>query len=173
MLSVNVFTSCSSDDEQTAPSATEKLEHIRSYVLADDGTNSYSYSSTDGIHNLPAKNAEQAHRFCEAIIGDEWNGQETKYTLAEDNGYINIIPAPKEGVFVSMAFRVKGIEAFTLEIASEAYCENENLHIDDRFTQDEYYTCEKCGKVYKKKPSSGCSCGNGDFSKHGGQYFIK
>lgn len=168
MLMPLAFIACSSDDEPATKTGDEQLAHLRSFILDDKGEIVYPESSTKGVYILPAAPGK-AHCYTEAILDDEWNGESKTYTLADNKGSIKIAKAPKEGVFVSLSFDVSSIPAFTLEIASEEYYQNDNAVIHKPTDSNFVLRCNNCGKIICKAAGAEhiiCpKCGSKNFTR--------
>lgn len=162
------FFACSSDDEPATKTGDEQVAHLRSFILGDDGEIVYPESSTNGVYILPAA-SEKAHSYTEAILDDKWNGENQTYKLADNKGTIKIANAPKEGVFVSLSFDVSSIPAFTLEIASEEYYQNDNAVIHKPTDSNFVLRCNNCGKIICKAAGAEhiiCpKCGSKNFTR--------
>lgn len=162
------FIACSSDDDPAAKTGEEQVAHLRSFVLDDKGEIIYLESSTPGVYILPAVSGK-AHRYTEAILDDNWNGETQTYKLADNKGSIRIANAPKEGVFVSLVFDVSTIPTFTLEIASEEYFKSDNAVIHRPPERYFVFRCNNCGKVDEATvgtPNITCRyCGSKSFTR--------
>ena len=155
------FTSCSNDSEPESDPAKNKeiAEWIKRCVLDDKGEIVFvKNDATDGLYAIPVGDAENAEWFVEDLTRTEWDGKPKTVSLGVE-GSVRIAGSEKEGVYNTIEFKIKGIPAFNLDIATWEYLNNDNSYgkITNVFFS-KYYTCGNCKKLSSIDSSKDGKC---------------
>lgn len=164
--------SCSSDDEPDATlqmTGKEKAEFIKSQVLDNDGNIGY-YKSDNGtnVYVSPVQSEEIAIGVAKTLsCHDSWDGTTQTVDLGEGYGTIRLSLGEKEGVFTTIVFNVKNIPFFTLELATQEYCQNENMAVSQVIGFPDRFKCTNCNKIFDHVPENNTcpKCGGHSFKK--------
>lgn len=143
------FTACSNDDEPQTDAAKEQVEFIKSMVLNENGEILFMPTDTEGVYVCPMNNAANSRNLCESMLNTSWKGESLCVDLG-NHGVITGKNSDEEGVFDELHFNIKELPKFTLKVASEDYCDNENF---PNRTYLEVWLCRNCGKIYAVQQS--------------------
>lgn len=148
---ISAMASCSSDDapNSTARKDKELAEWIKNCVLDENGEIYFFRNGTDeSTYTLPAASAENAAWVVEEITRTKWDGNAKTLTLGEE-GSVSICGTEKEGLYNKLVFNLKEIPAFTLEIVTSEYFDQNNEYGETEYMPlFGYFTiCDKCREV--------------------------
>lgn len=156
--------SCSSGDEpkkQSSIPGKEPIEHLKSVILDDNGnlrlTKAYDNAMT---YMIDCDDEHNANEICSNILGDlNWGVANETYTYSDGYGSVKMDLNPNEGVFISMAFNVNSLPAFTLLLTSHEYFDNNNYKYTSVPEDERVFQCFKCGyKVTRKSKPTRTHC---------------
>ena len=106
-----------------------------------------------------ADSKEAAHKLCERLILDRWDGKQRTIKFSDNKGVITLAPGTDESVFYNVT--LKALDNFGdlfIRIAPEAYLEGENFPWE-RFPVSGW-VCSDCGletfKLYRPKKCNRC-----------------
>lgn len=169
MMAMAAFTACGDDDASRTMSGGEMLKNI-SMVIADQTDAEKLYQTEEDAPNmiLVADSKEAAHKLCERLIADTWDGKPRTVKLPDDCGIISLAPAADESIFCTISFTgLKSCDypVFSLIIVSEEYLQDENFPIYHEQRKPILWVCNDCGwwtdNALDKKVCKRCGSTNG------------
>lgn len=126
------FIACSSDDEpeQNQLTAQEEYNNLLNIVCDSEGNIVFLPCNEDGSERgMEVLDEKESTAFCRVLLNFSWNGKKATRTLPEGYGTITVTPSNESGVFHTVSFNLKGIEPFTLKLATAEYFSNDNMAI--------------------------------------------
>lgn len=150
IMLMSLLCSCSDNEEPTpAKSGAEIAARYRNIFCNSEGDIRLIAAENGADRYLtPANKAENAESMCLALIDDEnWKISDGIYNLPDNYGNVSVRNGESDGVFFTMAFNVRGIPSFTLDITSKEYFEsNRNMVSYPDWVIDALtIACIKCG----------------------------
>ena len=160
MVAILAFTACSNDDEPKAVSSEEILLNINKVIVEQANAEKLYQRGEDGSTLVMiADSKEAAHKLCERLILDRWDGKRRTIKFSDNKGVITLAPGTDESVFYNVT--LKALDNFGdlfIRIAPEAYLEGENFPWE-RFPVSGW-VCSDCGletfKLYRPKKCNRC-----------------
>lgn len=166
---VAIATACSSDEEPAKALTGEEIakrynklflgKDSDNWLIPEEGKNNVFYVATE--------NQESARTLCVHIIGDSnWSIDKKNYTLPDGCGNVSVQTSEIEGIFLTMALNIKGMDPLSLNIASVDYVlNNSNLVY---FELVSLFKCKKCRatfRIQKGSKDKKCPiCGSTDYN---------
>lgn len=100
MMAMAAFTACGDDNASRTMLGGEMLKNI-SMVIADQADAEKLYQAEEDAPNmiLVADSKEAAHKLCERLIADTWDGKPRTVQLPDGCGIISLAPAADESIF--------------------------------------------------------------------------
>ena len=143
------FIACSSDDEpeQNQLTAQEEYNNLLNIVCDSEGNIVFLPCNEDGSERgMEVLDEKESTAFCRVLLNFSWNGRKATRTLPEGYGTITVTPSNESGVFHTVSFNLKGIEPFTLKLATAEYFSNDNMAIVNPGGHGaKYWRCKSCG----------------------------
>lgn len=130
MMAMAAFTACGDDNASRTMLGGEMLKNI-SMVIADQADAEKLYQAEEDAPNmiLVADSKEAAHKLCERLIADTWDGKPRTVQLPDGCGIISLAPAADESIFCTVSFTgLKSCDypVFSLTIAPKEYLDGDN-----------------------------------------------
>ena len=164
MMAMAAFTACGDDDASRTMSGGEMLKNI-SMVIADQADAEKLYQAEEDAPNmiLVADSKEAAHKLCERLIADTWDGKPRTVELPDDCGIISLAPAADESIFCTVSFTgLKSCDypAFSLIIAPKEYLDGDNpSHYHEKREPIRVWRCGDCDWWTSAAKPIGNKCG--------------
>lgn len=126
MMSILVFTACSSDDEPAKALEGEELVNHMENVLTCQMENMYANETFD-LYLLPVKSETEAREVVGQIILEDWDGNDKTFQVPVNFGHIRMMKGAEEGVYYTLVFDVTGLKHFTFQLCTPGYPESDNI----------------------------------------------
>lgn len=152
MMFISSLSSCSDSEESAANKSGEEIAARFKSLITGTVSENWLIPEEGNDNTLYAisENQESARKLATHIIGDDnWNIEKKTYTLPDGYGSVTVQTTETEGLFLKMAFNVKGMRPLTLNIASDDYILNASnfLQYPD-FIKGRQGICLDCGAIY-------------------------
>ena len=146
-----IMAACSSNDEPARMNGQEIAARYNELLL---GKNSDKWliheEGNDNALFAATENQESARKLATHIVGDNnWSVERKTYTLPDGYSSVTVQTPETEGLFLTMAFNVKGMKPLTLNIASVNYILNSsNIPGYTDWFGIYRIRCLDCGTIY-------------------------
>lgn len=106
MVAILAFTACSNDDEPKAVSSEEILLNINKVIVEQANAEKLYQRGEDGSTLVMiADSKEAAHKLCERLILDRWDGKQRTIKFSDNKGVITLAPGTDESVFYNVTLK--------------------------------------------------------------------
>lgn len=128
MMAIVAFSSCSDDDEPKTVLGEEILLNINKVIVEQANAEKLYQRGEDGSTLVMiADSKEAAHKLCERLILDRWDGKQRTIKLSDNKGVISLAPGTDESVFYTVT--LKALDNFGdlfIIIVPQEYLEGDN-----------------------------------------------
>lgn len=157
MMAVMTLASCSSDEPADNKLTGEEMtEHIISVIQSH--IEQIEVNEDTSHLFLSVADKEEAHKVCEEIINETWDGKNRIFSVPDNYGNIKIINETADGLYHTMVFDVEGLIDFQLQFCTAEYMDKNNagakVKIHCRKCDEDFWiyqgqgACPKCGEFF-------------------------
>ena len=153
VMAMVTFTACGNDDETKNDTQTgeEQVDQLIDQLILNIAQ--MCVDEKNGEFYLPVSSKDEAHRFCESLTGEKWDGKNRTVTLADAYGTVMLKAGSVEGLYGTVIFRaVRHLDDMTLHLADPEFIKNDNTSTEQLANVCVIGTCTnpKCKYVYTR-----------------------